>query len=230
MYYSFSSPWCKPHPVPRITHSTHKASWLIGFKSQASLGKSPSPAHGVLPAPGRGPAFSSFSIGRKCSVSKICRYGRLVSPLCSEQVEPFPARDSHCRFELCQELLPGHFFSWAWSLHYSKGTGTPGNGTEQLGSSGKAHPATRQNLILSWMKAHYYNGVVFALSSTHPEPWWVSAPAACQGFSLHLSWASPGTEIGGSGRKRRQMGWDWGFRGPGIELQEGVNSVTLLTF
>lgn len=108
MYYSFSSPWCKPHPVPRITHSTRKESWLIGFKSQASLGKSPSPAHGVPPAPGRRPAFSSFSIGRKCSVSKICRYGILAYPLCSEQVEPFPARDARCRFEFCQELLPRH--------------------------------------------------------------------------------------------------------------------------
>lgn len=69
------------------------------------------------------------------------------------------------------------------------------------------------------MKAHYDNGVVFALSSEHPErtstaePWWESAPAACQGLALHISWASPGSQIGGSARKRRQMGWHWGFRG-----------------
>lgn len=80
MYYSFSSLWCKLHPVPRITDKPLKESWLVQFKSRASLGKPPSPAHGVPSAPGRGPAFSSFSIGRKCSVSKICRYGILASP------------------------------------------------------------------------------------------------------------------------------------------------------
>lgn len=139
------------------------------FKSRASLGKSPSTAHGVPSAPGTGSAFSSFSIGRKCSVSKICRYGILASPSQMTGVALYSQGHSLHIFGVSLPVaLAKAFFFQAWSLHYNNETGD----TRKCYRTTLHNSACLAGLVqqpdkiwsLSWMKPHYSNSSVSVCS------------------------------------------------------------------